>query len=259
MFRKVTTEVGIATDEIERFINTRYMLVHQKLRGASSNFLCMVNHILLSSYLIHLPNKQSVFFRRGEEVAAVEKALAKRTQLEGYFLLNSQDDYAKQFTYDQIPLHYCWIVKTAKWQLRRRKMKVVTRLVNVSPRDVERYHLRILLLLVPGPTSYDSLKTAPDGTVCSTFLEACNKRHLLDNDTVWVETLNDAVLSDSPKQLRRLFAYMLLYCNISDPLFLYTQFVFDLCQDYSFGNRSDDEAQQRALYKIECILRSSSS
>ena len=121
------------------------------------------------------------------------------------------------------------------------------RLVSVSPPDIERYHLRVLLLLVPGAISYEDLLTAPDGTVCTTFQEACNKRNLLDNDNVWVSTLADAVTTQSPKQLRYLFAYMLLYCSIDDPVMLYTQFHYDLYQDYL--NRLDEVSTVQAFAK----------
>ena len=46
------------------------------------------------------------------------------------------------------------------------------------PRDHERFHLRLLLLHVPGATGYDDLKTV-NGVVHNTFKEACVARGLI--------------------------------------------------------------------------------
>ena len=252
-----SAEVGFVVDEIETFINARYVSAPEAAYRLFEFPLHGKSHSVVK-LPIHLSNKQSVFFRRGEEAAAVEKALNKDTHLTAWFKLNTTDPSARQFYYEQIPLHYKWNDKTFKWVRRKKAWKVVPRLVSVSPRDIERYHLRVLLLMVPGATSYEYLRTSADGTVCSTFLEACNKRHLLDNDTAWVATLTDAVNSQSPKQIRRLFAYMLLYCNISDPVMLFTQFYADFFEDYLL-HLPEDQASQKALSKIEAILNQNGS
>ena len=96
---------------------------------------------------------------------------------------------------------------------------------------------------------------APDNLVCSTFLEACNKRGLLDNDTIWVQTLTEAAAMNTPNRLRYLFAYLLLYSNVSDPVALYTQFHYDLMHDFLRNDPDETVAEQRALQHIENVLQ----
>ena len=128
----------------------------------------------------------------------------KRTKLTAWFTLNSSDE---QFL-------YTW--SDNKWKRRKRNHKVVTRLYHVSPRDVERYHLHILLLNVPAATSFDDLLSY-EGVVCSSFQESCKLRHLIHDDSVWERTIEEASVAGSPYHLRQMFSFMLLNCDISDP------------------------------------------
>ena len=163
---------------------------------------------------IHIPDMQSVFFKPGEEDEALEAAMEKETKLTAWFTLNSSDEHARQFLYTEILLHYTW--SDNKWKRRKRNHKVVTRLYHVSPRDVERYHLCILLLNVPAATSFDDLLSY-EGVVCSSFQESCKLRHLIHNDSVWERTIEEASVAGSPYHLREMFSFMLLNCDISDP------------------------------------------
>ena len=177
-------EIGFHNDEIDQYLDARYVSASEAAYRLFEFPMQGKSHSV-QKLALHLPDKQSVYFMKGEEVAAVEKALELDTQLTAWFSLNSNDNYARQFLYAEIPLHYCWIEKTRRWQRRKRSRKVVTRIVSVSPRDVERYHLRLLLLFMPGATCYQDLLRSPAGGICSSFLESCSKRQLLDDDEVF--------------------------------------------------------------------------
>ena len=69
---------------------------------------------------------------------------------------------------------------SSHWKKRQRSRKVVTRLSYVSPRDSERYCLRLLLLNTPGAKSFEDLRTV-DGIIFSSFREACLYKNLLTN------------------------------------------------------------------------------
>ena len=127
---------------------------------------------------------------------------------------NSDDEPPVQHSNDDLSSH---------WARRKISRKVVSRMIRVSPRNQERYCLFLLLLHVRGPTSYTDLLTV-DNFTCSSFHQACLLRNLLDEDEAYVYTLREAVTCDMPRQLRRLFAHILLYCDISDPYALYLQF-----------------------------------
>ena len=73
----------------------------------------------------------------------------------------------------------------------------------VSPKDRERFFLRLLLLHVRGATSFADLKTYESITYDS-FENVCRARGLLIDDTEWERTLREASSVASSKQLREL-------------------------------------------------------
>ena len=50
--------------------------------------------------------------------------------------------------------------------------KIISRMYSVSPKEGERFYLRMLLLHVPGARNYDDLKTI-NGVTVETFHDAC--------------------------------------------------------------------------------------
>ena len=54
-----------------------------------------------------------------------------------------------------------------------------------SPNSGERFYLRLLLAVVRGPTSFESLRTV-DGVIYETFKVACIARGLLEDDEEWI-------------------------------------------------------------------------
>lgn len=117
----------------------------------------------------HLPGRQIVYFKEGEEDAALDKNA--ESKLTAFFELNQVDAEANSLLYKEIPLFYVWNGENRKWIKRKRFTKCVVRLYAVSPRDVERYSLYLLLLHVRGPKSFEDLRTVNRQTFAS-FREA---------------------------------------------------------------------------------------
>ena len=46
------------------------------------------------------------------------------------------------------------------------------------------FYLRLLLVNVPGPTSFRFLRNV-EGELCATYREACQRLHLLEDDVHW--------------------------------------------------------------------------
>ena len=103
-------------------------------------------------------------------------------------------------------------------------------MVYVGPTAGERFHLRMLLMVVRGPTSFDDLKTV-DGEVCETFHEACLKRGLLEDDGEWDICLQDAAEIQTGSQLCHLFTTLLLFCTPTQPNILWIKFREKICDD----------------------------
>ena len=69
---------------------------------------------------------------------------------------------------------------------------------SVSPSGVERYHLRLLLLHIPGVWSFDDLKTV-DGQVCKKCMKAAKRRGLLRDDIEYERCMSKAVIVEMPQ------------------------------------------------------------
>lgn len=167
--------------------------------------------------------------------------------------MNISDQTARQYRYVDIPLYYTWQNKDKMWQ--RRKMggdKVISRMYVVSPKNIELFHLRLLLLHVCGPTSFEDIRMY-NGIVYPTFIEACQARGIVSNENEWKECLDEAKEFNSPKQMRALFGFICALNIPANASLLWNQFKFYLSEDY-LRNFDENIAFNRALLEIEEIL-----
>ncbi|KAG8174762.1 hypothetical protein JTE90_026662 [Oedothorax gibbosus] len=93
--------------------------------------------------------------------------------------------------------------------------KVVGRLVSVSPRDSERFHLKLIINRIPGATSYEDLRTH-DNVLHKMFREAAIAMGLTECSDEAIAVLEEAAKTLMPKQMRRFFAYYLIGDEPSD-------------------------------------------
>ena len=77
----------------------------------------------------------------------------------------------------------------------------------VSPKDIELFHLRLLLLHVCGPKSCQDVRTY-NGIICTSFVEVCPTRRIASNDNEWGDCLKETKELHTPKQMRNLFSYI---------------------------------------------------
>jgi len=99
---------------------------------------------------IHLENNHNIIFLETAELSK-DELLNRETMLTAWFKLNQNDEQARQFLYCQIPEHY--IYYKMQWIKRRNKVNIITRMYTVSPKDTERFHLRILLQNIRGKSN----------------------------------------------------------------------------------------------------------
>ncbi|XP_044272021.1 uncharacterized protein LOC123015966 [Tribolium madens] len=240
-------------DEIRSYLNGRYM-TPPEASWRILKFPMHTNSHHVYRLAIHLPGRQRVVFRRGEEQAVVNRGPVN-TELTGWFELNRDNPQARQFLYREIPYHFVWNKSHKRWTPRQRLMgKIISRMYNVSVRNGELYYLRVLLLRVRGATSFESLRIV-NGVVCDSFQEACRQLNLLAEDREWIRCLTEASEKDMPKQMRQMFAYILLFCQVDDPVQLWNDFKRFMMEDFTRRDRMEErEAEIRALQKIQFIL-----
>jgi hypothetical protein len=80
--------------------------------------------------------------------------------------------------------------KLKLWNVRHGGKRKIGRMYTTSPRQGDRYYLRMLLAMWPSWTSFEDVRTV-DGLLCNTFKDACAYRGLLEDDFEW-----DAALSE---------------------------------------------------------------
>ena len=107
---------------------------------------------------------------------------------------------------------------------------VVSRIYTVSPREGERYYLRMLLHHVRGATSFKDIRTV-DGEECPSYREACRLRGLLIDDQEWKKALDEGFRS-SFVPLTELFATILIHCSPSDPANIFEEKTPILIEDF---------------------------
>ena len=124
-----------------------------------------------------------------------------------------------------------WNRTFRRWNHHKRGVDgTIGRIYFVGPSGGERFYLRLLLMVVKGPTSFDDLRTF-DGVLYDTFKLACIARGLLDSDEQWDRSLSEAAVWQSGSQLRELFVCILLHCHPASPSQLWTDHAQSLSDD----------------------------
>ncbi|KAK9668308.1 hypothetical protein RND81_13G050100 [Saponaria officinalis] len=203
---------------------------------------------------IHLPNMQSVQIRPHEKLDQIVSSESRtRTPLTEFFRTNEING-GGQTLYGDFTELYRWDTSHKKWFRRKNKLIVVGRLAFVAPAEGERYFLRLLLLHVRGPRSFEDLMTV-DGYRCTTFQEAALKHRLLEEDDAVEMCLKEASEVQMPFAVRRLFATLLVFCQPSNPLQLWTDYYNHLSEDFTKKNPNNPmKARSLTVRSVEQYL-----
>jgi len=117
----------------------------------------------------------------------------------------------------------------------------------LSPLQGEVYYLRCLLLMVPGPTSFEDLRTV-DGVRHDTFENACYARGIITRDNEWELCFDEASHFQTGWYLRRLLISAMVYGGLADASSIWEKFgdvlreelTYKICQKRLFCDPSID-------------------
>ncbi|XP_044012567.1 uncharacterized protein LOC122855319 [Aphidius gifuensis] len=253
-----TSDIGeLNHDEIRNYIETRYVGPVEACDRIMGRSLQKKSHSIMR-LPVHLPNQQSVIISDEGTEDSIRTALEKTTMLIEYFALNQRDPVARQYTYAEIPSHFVFKKSTSSsnkslsWETRQKQFSVVGRMYSISPHQMELFHLRLLLLTVKGATSFENLRTV-DGMIYDTYHRACLARGLIEDDSEWTRALTEGEIWMMPRQLRNLFASILIHCQPSCPGDLWNQFKDALSQDFQRNNSLSD-SHCKAYHEINNLL-----
>ena len=225
-------------DEVQRFQVGRYISSGEAVWRIFS-FPIHERYPTVQHLAVHLENGQRVYFTQANLHARV--ASPPETTLTGFFRLCQEDEFARSLLYSEIPKYFTWNTRGKKFQRRKQGTPVVGwpnlystdalgRVYTVNPRDQECFYLRLLLVNVRGPKSFVDLKTV-NGHVYNSYRETCLELKLLENDTHWFSTMNDASHTSHPRQIRTLFAIILTACSPSNPIEIWEKFKDNMGED----------------------------
>ncbi|GFQ69687.1 uncharacterized protein TNCT_566251 [Trichonephila clavata] len=192
---------------------------------------------------VHLENGQRVYFTEGN---SFQRALEPpKTTLTAFFTLCQKPDVFGQFVktllYSDVPRYFTWNNSDKKWEPRKQgephpsissifKAKALCRLYTVYPKQSECFFLRLLLVNVPGPTSFKFLRTIK-GQVFNTYQDACKELPLLEGDNHRDITLADAALTPIPHVIHQLFGIILTTCYTTQSSSLWEKYKNYLTED----------------------------
>jgi hypothetical protein len=132
--------------------------------------------------LVHLPDENYITYNSEADMSRiVSQEFLHKTMLTEWFISNQRYPDARTLSYCDFPSKWRWNEITRAWQRRQRGAGKIGCIYFVHPSVGERYYLRMLLLIVKGAESYESLR-AYNTITYATFKEACNAHGLINND-----------------------------------------------------------------------------
>jgi hypothetical protein len=189
---------------------------------------------------VHLPDEQDIFY---QGVISEEK-LEQDTKLTAWFRANDENlagmdpvtkevVNARDVKYSKFPRYFWWNDEDHRWESRQKRPNKISigRMHSVSLKDRERFYLRTMLLYTRGAVSFSNLLTV-DGYECGTFEEACKMSGYLRVDEEWELAMAETATFADARQLRCLFAYIIIGNEPSNVNELWEKFKEDMMQDY---------------------------
>nr|KAJ0210749.1 hypothetical protein LSAT_V11C400209270 [Lactuca sativa] len=207
---------------------------------------------------LHLENFQPITFKKRERLKnIVENADKRKTMLTEFFVKNRTDRFEQSLnlTYVQFPDHFVWKSNKKVW-IPRQQDNSIGRIVVAHPSEGERYYLRMLLLKIRCPKSYEDLKVF-NGVQVATFRESALVHGYLIDDNSQQLCLQEASVFNMPYELRRLFATLLVYTTPNNPLQLWVSFEDSMLEDLiQCDQYTRKEATRCAFQQVNAFLQS---
>ncbi|GFQ91561.1 ATP-dependent DNA helicase [Trichonephila clavata] len=157
---------------------------------------------------------------------AIDRAInpPKTTLTEFYELCNRADAFgafARKLLYSEVPRYFAW-AQTKKGMPRKQgtpfeacpglfRSKTLRQVFTVNPRQTECFYLRLLLVNVTGPLSFQDIRKV-NGQLYPTYKDACLEQGLLEDDNQWDCMLTEAGLNYTAIQFRLLYVIVFIAC-----------------------------------------------
>jgi len=199
-------------NEIQQYIDARYLSAAEGVDSLLS-FKKHMEWPPVTRLIVHLPGQHNVIFNENEDLATVAKHAAhQKTTLTAYFAYNAQNANGRNVVYADFPADHVWKIQGKVWSARQQGEKAVGRMYFVHLAAGERFFLHLLLIVIPGATSFERFETIDD-IEHLTFQAACKALGLLEDDAEWDMCMREACIDQDAKRLRNFFVTLLLFCS----------------------------------------------
>lgn len=261
--------VPVPVNEIDKFTDGRYV-------GTCEAFWRLYHFSLHEEFphvvrlALHLEDQQGVVFGEDANLAEIAANAPKTTLTQWMAHNRSYPTESPDVTYSDFPAKHTWDVAKKRWAKRKTSATAIGRMYFCSPRDGEKYYLRLLLNHVPGAKSYADLRTvyrSIDGVrtavIFPTFKDAARDLGLLEDDDEWDRCLEEAAAEKMPVQLCELFSSILIFNSPADTLALWEKHKLSCTDDILHAARvvarnpnlpPTQEMFDQALRRIQAYL-----
>ncbi len=238
-------------DEIKIYQDGRYVSVSEashRLYGFDPH----KEHPNVVRLAVHLKGRQTILFQEGTDATVILNR-SPHTTLTTWFAFNKT---TREHLNPSAPLHLALntlhhdFPRIATWKKKEKQWALCTwtpgllligRMYFVQPSEGERYFLRLLLHHVHGATSFEDLactnRQLQHPTQHASFKEACQQRGLLQDDAKWAQCMEEAASMASASCLRALFAALLVFNAVANPLALWERFKKAMAEDFLYRRR----------------------
>ena len=155
-------------DEVSNYLEARYVSASEACyRIFAYELHANFPHVMRLA--LHLENQQSVVFGDHSDIPDI-LSVEKHSTLTGWFVANLKFPSARSLSYLDFPESFVWDKTKREWKQRLKGHgTTIGRVYSAHPGEGERFYLRILLNHVTGCTSFQDIRTLPDGTLCHTL------------------------------------------------------------------------------------------
>lgn len=165
---------------------------------------------------------------------------------------------AKDLLYSEVVKHFLYNKPARKWQARvKGGDKVCSRIRDVGPYNRELFAMRMLLLHVKGPTCFADLRTF-NREVYENFTACAIARNLIRDDDCYYKLFDDYIAFKSPKQLRDLFAILLMRDIIVGAEKWWQKYRDVMSEDFmmmdAYKNGTSSDWHNLALHELERVF-----
>ncbi|PIC23966.1 hypothetical protein B9Z55_017476 [Caenorhabditis nigoni] len=243
-------------NEVNSYLDARYVCAPESLWHIF-DFRMSDRSTPVMQLKVHLKNAQGVVYKEGEEKDAAQRGQLRDTTLTAWFAANQRcydelestgmipEDVVdcRGIYYVEMPEHFQF--SKGKWALRKNATRSIGRMHFVSPRDQERFALRVMLLNVTDAKSYEDLQTV-GGVFYEKFVDAAKAAGYLTEDIFYEKSLEEAASFHSAPQLRGFFVTLLMFGEIHNAEELWYRFVDDFSEDFVYKHFPKEKAEALA-------------